>query len=96
MYLFKFQREKERERLGREREKEYSICFPDDCNCQGWANLKLGSRNFFQISHLGIWIQGLGLSSAVFHAISRKPDWKYSSWDIYWCPYGMPALQAET
>nr|XP_051712195.1 UDP-N-acetylglucosamine transferase subunit ALG14 homolog isoform X1 [Oryctolagus cuniculus] len=54
---------------------------------------KPGSRSFFRVYHMGAGAQALGPSAIAFPGHSRELDWKWSSWNLNQCPYGMLALQ---
>ena len=93
--LFETQSYRDAEAEGEKEVFHLLVHSPDGCNGQSCANLKPGTRSFFQVSHVGAGAQGLGSSSAAFTGHSRELDRKWSSWDSNLCPYGMPAQQAR-
>lgn len=59
-----------------------------DVTKASWVGLTLGTRSLFWISHIGAGAQWLEPPFAVFLAMSRELNRKWSSW-ANWCTYGM-------
>lgn len=79
--------ERGREREGREREVFHPL---NDHNTQSWAGMKLGSRRFFQISHVCARRQSTWATLCCFSRhISQELDQEWSSRDSNWHPYRM-------
>ncbi|XP_069921071.1 uncharacterized protein [Oryctolagus cuniculus] len=69
---------------------------PTGRNSLSCADLKPGAKSFFWVSHMSARAQWALWPSSAFPGHSRELDWKWSSRDSNWHPYGMPALQAAT
>lgn len=62
--------------------------YPSVHNCLSWVKLKPTAESFFQVSQ--------GPTSATFPGVFGKElDWKWSSQNLNWYPYGIPELQLK-
>lgn len=65
------------------------------CNGQSWAILKPRIRNFFQISHVGGGVQGLGLPLLLSQSIWQDLNLKWSSQNTNECLHGILSAQYQ-
>lgn len=65
---------------------------PNGCNGWSWRP-KQGARSFFLVSHVDAGSQELSHFPLLSHTTTMEIDVKWNSWDMSWCPFGIPALE---